>query len=573
MTDNLLTTDWFRVNFAYLWPDTTTTHEVSVQLYSRSPVFTSSTADKFSTVVGLSDISNNYPEWVASSSYVSPLLAPGDLSETPLYFKKVVDGTNEKLQLGEGSPWAAVNIDADGGFYLKSSPPAVEVQEIISTAVFYLVGNVTDVSGNTVTDPVLFATDWGIGTFTVARDGALYGQTSYATTDPYCLLLDNEGYGSTNITQRSRQDNVATLTLDVSAGAHNISVGDVIVVSGTGASTFNTTTLATAVTTTTVSYNSPGSNVSTTASSGSVQLRSSKFYKGYTLLDLDVPAWEPAHAYHLWLEPQRANLIANPSFEEGTGYWRCSDESETTTIDRYQNDLNPDRPYTGYVYKDASSVTPLVLESNLFPKVSQWASISFNISGSGEFNFGLTIYPADYNNPVYIQSDTITIDGGTADSGFQNFTGLIQVPDDVVEAQFRIEFYGDEFWIDDVLVDPHEGQYTYFDGNSNDSLTDDYRWMGGSDYSNSHFSFWYNNFKNTSSRLIGAVNENGDFVPGLTNEWVPNGSTILAHWDAITSVTPYNWTGDAFYPISDFSVGAVCSTPADRLSFLLVPID
>lgn len=567
---NLLVTDWFKTNYPSLWPNTSITHKVSVKLYNRTPVFTDNSASAFASVTTLSELTSDYPEWVpANASCVSHT---SESIAADLYLKKVSGTDKEYLQLGAGGTWGAVNVDTDGGFYLTATSPVTEVQEIISAAVFYIVGSVTGVDGVSVTDPILFATKQGIGEYVIAHDGSVYGQTSYAfssASDTFTISLDTAGFGSSlNITHRSRTDDVATITLDAD---HTLVVGDVITVAGTGASTFNTTAIVTAITSNTVSYSSTGSNVSTTVSSGTVTLQSSKFSSGYTLLKLSPPKWEPAHAYHLWLEPQRVNLIANPSFEDSTDYWRCSvTDGASVTLDRYENSLNSNRPYTGYMHKASPGSGTIVLESNLFPKVSPWASVSFTISGSGTFRYGLMIYPSDYQNPVYIQSDDIVIDGGTGDSGFQKFSALVPVPDDVYEAQFRVEFEGDEFWIDDVLVDPHESQYEYFDGNSNTSLADDFRWMGG--YSNAHFSLWYNNFKNTSSRIVGSVDDSGNFIPGLTNEWIPNGATVITHWNAVTPITPANWDGDAFYPISNFPAGAVCSDPNDRLSFLLVVI-
>ena len=36
------------------------------------------------------------------------------------------------------------------------------------------------------------------------------------------------------------------------------------------------------------------------------------------------PPFEPARTQHLWIYPQRTNMIANPSFEEDTDYWRSN---------------------------------------------------------------------------------------------------------------------------------------------------------------------------------------------------------------------------------------------------------
>lgn len=587
-TEDLVLTDWFRAAYFDLWPDNVTTQQVSVKLFSRGPQFSGNLASSFAVVKGLSSFLNNNPEWVEVDAVITS--KTDDVTEEDLYFKRLTDSSYNYLQLGSVSPWSVTNVETSGGFYLDPVELSGSVQDLVYAAVFYLPGTFNDLDGTSITDPVMFATTKGIGKYVVAHSGAVYGQTSYFFSNPdnsYSLRLNVAGYGgTTNITNRARTSNVATLTVP----GHTFAVGDVITVAGTGAPTFNVTSVITSKTSTTISFPCSGGTVSSTVSTGTVELRSSKFSTGYTILDLSAPKWEPPHAQHIWLEPQRVNFIANPSFESYGGeddiayFWRAAipdTEAPECQVVSVINLLNDARPTAGWVRStdtyDVEDPAPLVLESNLFPKVSQWASISFKISGSGTFNFGLIVYPADYQNPAYIRSDNLTISGGTSSSGFNRYTALVQVPDDVVEAQFRIEFQADgdnEFWVDDVLVDPHESQYTYFDGNSTDSLTDDYRWMGGDDYANMHFSMWYNNYKNTSSRITGSISESGEFIPGLTNDWVPNGTSIKAHWDSVTSVTPYNWEGNAFYPISDVSLGTqTVAEPTSTLSFLLLPID
>jgi hypothetical protein len=216
----------------------------------------------------------------------------------------------------------------------------------------------------------------------------------------------------------------------------------------------------------------------------------------------------------------------------------------------------------------------LVLESNLFPKVNNWYSVSFYVSGTtGELAFGLVTTDISYTSYNYIRRlATVPLTGGTSTTGFQKVTGLINVPDDVSDLLFRVEFSGTQFWIDNVIVDPHEGQYEYFDGNSNDGLPGDFRWMGGTSYANKHFSTWYNNYVNTRSRLIGDYDTTDDlYKAGLVEEWAPTGASIIAHWDAVTSVTPINWDGDAFHPITELSGTPVCEI-SNVLDFDLRPI-
>jgi len=311
-----------------------------------------------------------------------------------------------------------------------------------------------------------------------------------------------------------------------------------------------------------------------------------QFSVGYTLLSLSTPIWEGAHAQHIWIQPQRINFVANPSFERSSApvpYWRAGRESGagSATLSRAGSTGSPagvggtERPYCGKVLSSGGSER-LVLESNLFPKVNAWYSISFYASGNGsteetsELYFGIVIRPPDASGATYIRNRASEVlGGGTATSGFKKFTALIQIPDDVSDLMLRIEYSGSTIWVDDVLVDPHEGQYEYFDGNSTLSLPGDFRWMGGSTYVNSHFSMWYNNYENTRARLLGDYDTLDDlYKPGLLEEWSPTGSNITAHWDAVTSVTPLNWVGDAYYPISDVN-GTPISTIDSSLDFNL----
>lgn len=308
---------------------------------------------------------------------------------------------------------------------------------------------------------------------------------------------------------------------------------------------------------------------------------------GYTLLKMADPVWESAHTHHLWVQPQRVNFVANPSFERTGGvYWRVGRASGTATLSSTGTSGSPagvdsslghtfvsSRYRCGNVQASTGSGN-LILESNLFPKVNTWYSVSFYVSGStGDLYYGLVVTDPAYTSFSYIRNaNPLSLSGGSSTSGFQKVTALVQVPEDIQEIMFRLEFTGTQFWVDDVLVDPHEGQYEYFDGNSNDGLPGDFRWMGGSSYSDKHFSIWYNNYVNTRSRLIGDYDTTDDiYKPGLVEEWAPTGASIIAHWDAVTSVTPVNWSGDAFYAISDVKNTPV-SVPNKVFDFSLQPL-
>lgn len=155
--------------------------------------------------------------------------------------------------------------------------------------------------------------------------------------------------------------------------------------------------------------------------------------------------------------------------------------------------------------------------------------------------------------------------GGSATAGYAQIRGVVAAPEQTREMCLRLELHNATgCWVDNGLVDPHEGQFGYFDGASIDSFPDDYRWMGGE--ANQHFSLWYNNYQNTHMRLFSDWDQNEQiYKQGLVAEWAPTGSTVIDHWDAVTSFTPHNWSGDAYYPVHEV-YGSATSVITDRLS-------
>lgn len=205
-----------------------------------------------------------------------------------------------------------------------------------------------------------------------------------------------------------------------------------------------------------------------------------------------------------------------------------------------------------------------VMESNYFPNVNEWYSGSFSISAKSlstdgvAIRYGLVAFDPAYAEPKFIASDFVLLSKeGTPSSGFVRLPFLCRVPADVPELCFRLEVSNSKrFWVSNVLVDPHEGQYSYFDGSSPLGADGDFRWMGGEN--DQHFSVWYNNYKNVSNRLLGVYDSlDGVYKSGLVEEWCPDGSTIQAHWDAVTAFTPLNWRGDAYYTLKNVNGTAV----------------
>lgn len=217
--------------------------------------------------------------------------------------------------------------------------------------------------------------------------------------------------------------------------------------------------------------------------------------------------------------------------------------------------VDVDRPYCGQV--SGNGAGRLILESNLFPIETPRMSVSCYLNGSGTARIGVVAWDRAYRNPTYIYADDFVVNADTVGptGDFAHFTSLIPALPQTAEYNLRIEWTPTDssnsvFYIDNVLVDPNDSQYDYFDGASTTSFIEDYRWHGG--YANRHFSLWYNNYHNTKARLLGGTDDEGvTYKNGLLDEWTPSGAGIIPHWEAITGSPLSGWVGDYFYPITD----------------------
>jgi hypothetical protein len=477
----LLLTDWFQTNYGVV--DWSVPRQVGVRLFNRIPYETtpergSPLQQKFSVLNTEADL-DDHPEWVTAEA-----TAVATVTGTPanLYLASEVIGDADVLQLQSVGGFGAASLEdtPQSGFFLDNGVDPIN--EIIAGAAFFLIGTY-----GSVVNPLLFATTAGLGEFTVAHDGAVYGQSDTLGT-PFVIGTINPG----------------------------------------------------------------------------------EFFTGTLLLDLAPPSWEGSRSEHIWFEPQRTNFIANPSFEPtaavpgsgSTGYWRSGVADGTSSVG-----VDPigSSEYCGK-FTRLSGETPLVVESNLFPKVGPWLSVSFAVSGAGSLRFGVVATDSAHVNYTYIQSGLLP-----TSLTWQRVNGLIRIPDDVSNLLFRVEFTGDDLWIDKVLADPHESQFSYFDGSTDDGLPGDFMWHGGATRRSEQFSLYYTNYLNTKSRIVGTFDPTDNvYKGGLLEEWAPESSSITAHWEAVSPITPLNWSGDAFYPISNVS-GTPVSVPTAVLNFDLLP--
>ena len=287
--------------------------------------------------------------------------------------------------------------------------------------------------------------------------------------------------------------------------------------------------------------------------------------------------WEPARASHVWMAPQRVNLVVNPSFEvsQVPGHEDIGSEPETKTGGigfRYNTGTTGTRVLGGMGRNPREYCLQLeggdtkVVESSLFPTKfgNEWWSVEAGVCGSGTVSLGIVFWDAtmDPDQSILVESGPIPFNSadtsGSFDPTAENFItvkALLKSPDAFHEGMFRLTFKGstEDVYIDDLLVDPNEAQLGYFDGDWSYGQNGDFDWYGGGSLSgHSTFSVFYNNRKNLTKQLFGhyEIDKYGDevYIKGIAEEWVPEGVTVIPHWDDIYAVQTPTWFQDVYIP-------------------------
>jgi len=584
ITDFMIT-DFFRKNYSTLVNWTIANAKIGVKLYTRAPNMSDRSYKNFKLVRVLADL-EDHPEWVEIRSNV---VSKSSGSPVDLYLEKDTVGGTSYFRITQdfepNNPTNTANIDDAEkiGWYIQPSSGDYS-QEIVVCAVFYSRDD-WSIGEEEFIKPVICASTQGIGNLTVVQNGTVFGQAKTNADNNEHLFKHTpapyQPVDGLTLTAATASGTIRHLYFNSDPRNAGLAVNDFISVQNVdtvGHAYYNAASVKiVSIDGTGLTYSLESATDSVSGLSVTNAIKKSKsydFYAGQIYMKPAPPVWENAHAQHVWIEPQRINYIANPSFERGTSPlfedgtkgWRASNEDVFETIEGGINSI-PARTRCLHVTR-ATPGSRVVLESNFFPRDSKWLSVSFNIKGNGTVRFGIVNFDSSYYGGVYLRSD----DKAITSSGFYKFTALVPNTDFSTEGLFRIEVDASEFWVDDVLVDPHESQYDYFDGSSIEGLVGDFRWANKE--SNAQFSVWYNNFNNTRDRLIGAwdhddVTEDrpqGVYKPGLIDEWMPTGANVIVHWDAVSSFTPHNWIGNAYYQISEVRGSAV--TDIDTLSQL-----
>ncbi len=191
---------------------------------------------------------------------------------------------------------------------------------------------------------------------------------------------------------------------------------------------------------------------------------------------------------------------------------------------------------------EAVTMNRIVLESNLFPTaVSQdrFMSLEAQVAGTGLARIGLVTWDPAKLVPSYTHGPWVSV---SSDAVFHPLRHLVQLPDRAEEACFRLEFLGEEMWVDNVLVDNNAAQLGFFDGDWHTGMQGDFSWYGSwgdtgaiepsapdplMNLRNRSYSLYYNDRRNQDAYLF-----------GYTEEIAKDGAVFdLAPYGAVSSPT------------------------------------
>jgi hypothetical protein len=258
--------------------------------------------------------------------------------------------------------------------------------------------------------------------------------------------------------------------------------------------------------------------------------------EGTLALTKSPPAFETSHTQHVWVYPQRANMIANPSFEApGTNYWACN-----RTITRVADPapLGDGRQSGGAWAGKFAGAAPIIIESNVFPTSrEEYWTVQFMAKGTGTVKVGLVWWDDDYaETAVDWGSETWTLNPGAYIQ-----VVICRTLYQTYQAMLRIEVQGTDITLDRVLVERgFLKDWPYFDGGTTYGARDDFSWYGGTNRQGASYSLWYNNKRATYGRLFHRdvaddvlLTDEVEAEQGKVYQWVPAGTIVVPHIDVL----------------------------------------
>jgi hypothetical protein len=262
------------------------------------------------------------------------------------------------------------------------------------------------------------------------------------------------------------------------------------------------------------------------------------------------PPFDASRTQHVWLYPQRVNLIANPSFEGGMSHWRTNGAMQQ---------IDGAAPGGGVKSGQFSGASPLIVESNMFPtafgvRPKEMLTVRLNAKGNGRMKVAMLSWMAhfeetkvDWGQMPDPTDPTRMVDAEwlLSPEGFISVCSLRPTPE-VRYGMLRVEVEGDLLVLDNCLVEEGwvpAGQdsasggtlstgFPYFDGDSLYGARDDYSWYGGQDCQGHTYSCWYNHRRAVVGRLFAFQTSKEDQAqPTLPPTWTFDPTMYMDdHW-------------------------------------------
>lgn len=281
--------------------------------------------------------------------------------------------------------------------------------------------------------------------------------------------------------------------------------------------------------------------------------------EGTLLIERATPPFEAARTQHIWVYPQRLNLIANPSFELATNFWRTSATGSVARL--------PDAPPGGgsSCGRVTGTAVPVVLESDVFPlrygrRRESGLTIQLQARGAGILKVGLISWESDYrvsvadwgNEPNGASRPDDTTKSWLLGGGGFTQIRTIRYFGEAVAGMLRLEYRPYDasvttgiFDVDQVCVEPgvlptNGNDWPYFDGATTYGAREDFSWYGGESFHHASYSCWYNLRNSTFGRLFAwkvdastPLTDDEAALQGLAYQWVPAGTPVHGHLDVL----------------------------------------
>jgi hypothetical protein len=560
--------------------------ELGVVMYTRTPGF-SGDEDFMTQVVTLKDLDRR-PGWVRISGNLTGKVYSGNTEMGPLYAEMNTSGDSLTKVLSvvlkpfiTSSTWIPALIEDGRGWQVSTGVQGIEQEQVAAVAV-YLKGRFDG-----KTNPIVLVTDQGLGT-DLLKGGSLYGMAQYAPSVTPSILTNVVTVTNRRVVNSViRQGFYATLVTD---SKHHYSTGDLVrIVDWTAGSDINRVIRVTSVIDEhTFQVELPTSASSTKVFGGPdlcwVEQIIVDIHSGTMFLNTPVPAYEPANTAHVWLQPQRMNLLVNPRMEgpadEQLYGWKSNDATTQFSLFSYPVTNLPNFPLGAGYSEDNTS--PIVVESNMFPIGidNNFISIGLSVLANGTVRVGVVAWDFYYKTPTYLRLPDVEVHNlspGEITGSAVRIEGTIPAMPGFVDYNLRVELIDYNpatpvLMIGKCLADPTEAQTTVFDGDTNDGLPGDFSWCGGPTSRTKQFSMWYNNRKNTEARLFGGLDPDGAYQDGLLEEWIPTDANVVPHWGAITGSPVKGWTGDFLYPVESVEGELTLEYPWQEFDQNLLPV-